>query len=104
MRIGILAAVCLVIWTACSTYEKKDLYGVWKGSTWNFTFNEDGSCTCGQNAAEFPCTYRTPGNSLEINATAFQLTNITVKSIKGDTLKIEMRELGTAKEHVLIRQ
>lgn len=89
---------------ACNNYEKKDMYGSWKNSSWEFTFNEDGSCTYGNHGATFPCTYHTTGNALEINGEgSFQLSNISIKSIKNDTFEMEMRMLGSPKIERLAR-
>ena len=113
MKNTLLSLVTILLLFSCgaSTYEKNDLYGHWKAPTWEFIFNEDGSCKVGK-AGEFPegkWTYRTFGNTLEIsqNGKVF-LSGLTIKGIQNDELTLEFRHLvnksNQMNEHVILKR
>ena len=90
---GMLFLLLLTL-SACANYDKKELIGNWEGPHWKFNFQEDGLLDLSKDGNQLPglVKYRTFGNALEItkDGTVF-LSNLTIKSIKQDTLQLEFR-------------
>lgn len=89
-------ALPLLFIISCSTFEKDQLYGHWKNETWEFTFRENGTCKLVNNGVVQgeQLKYSTFGNTLEISRSGkVILSNLTIKGIENDQLKLEFRNL-----------
>lgn len=83
----------------------KDLYGSWNADKISFTFNEDKSMSWKLGAMEGEGRFRPFGNTLEVinKENKVVIPRISIKSLKGDTLMIDMPSMGTSREIVLVR-
>jgi hypothetical protein len=91
---------------SCSkNFEMKDLYGSWNADKVIFTFNEDKSMSWKLGAMEGEGSFRPFGNTLEVinKENKVVIPRISIRSLKGDTLKIDMPSMGTTREIVLVR-
>lgn len=113
MRLFILIAGLALFLGSCTTnYEVTDLYGKWMGESMGLTLNEDRSCEMFINGVKDSREIQwrdAMGNTLEFTSNGkVILSNVTVKSVKNDTLTIEMRPLLTKRDiatviHVMTR-
>jgi len=96
MRNLLLYFLLLSATLSCSTLDKSALFGHWKNDNWEFVFNEDGSCKVGKDSRflEGNWSYSVLGNTLEIakDGKVF-LSNLTVKELSEDTLRLEFRNI-----------
>lgn len=82
--------------SACSNYETKDLYGTWNSPEVGFVFNEDKTMDVRIGAMTDKGRYRPFGNTLElVNSENKVLTRVTIKSLKNDSLVIDMPNIGS---------
>lgn len=99
MRTLLLLIITTLTLTSCgSNYKIEELYGKWQGPSLGFTFNEDGSCEIIMGGEKWPgeTAFRAVsiGNTLEFTANGkVILSNVTIKSLVGDVLTIEMRPM-----------
>ena len=100
MRILTVLTLVTFLFTGCfeANYKIEELYGKWHSEKLGFTFNEDGSCEVLMNGNKWPgeTTFRAVsiGNTLEFTAGGkVFLSNVTIKSIEGNVLTIEMRDM-----------
>lgn len=69
----------------------EELYGTWTSNDIEFTFNEDKTMNCRLGALNEKGRYRPFGNTLEIiNTEEKVLTRVTIKSLKNDSLIIDL--------------
>lgn len=102
MRYLLLFFISIMSFVSCtSNFNKEELYGSWANADWAFTFNKDKTCKVASNGVEFPGdkTFKTFGNTLEfIREGKIFLSNITIKSLEGNTLTLEMRSMFTGSD------
>lgn len=98
-------AISILLFSCGNNYEMKDLYGSWNAEKVNFTFNEDKSMSWKLGALEGEGRFRPFGNTLEVinKENKVVIPRISIRSLKGDTLKIDMPSMGTSREIVLVR-
>ncbi len=100
MRIIFLLAATAIFCFSCfePNYKIEELYGKWESEKLGFTFNEDGSCEVIMNGNKWPGETKfravSIGNTLEFTSGGkVFLSNVTIKSLTGDILNIEMRDM-----------
>lgn len=101
MKYTFLMLSCFLMITACSNFEKTDLYGHWKNENWDFVFNEDGTCKVGKNGVyqKGDWTYTTFGNTMEISRNKYVfLSNLTIKEVTDTSLTLEFRNIVNNKK------
>jgi hypothetical protein len=98
-------AISILLFSCGNNYEMKDLYGNWNTDKISFTFNEDKSMSWKLGALEGEGRFRPFGNTLEVinKENKVVIPRISIRSLKGDTLKIDMPSMGTSREIVLVR-
>lgn len=111
MRGLLLVAVLAVVFSSCqSNYKIEELYGKWQGEAIGFTFNKDGSCEIFMQGGEkWPGdTQFRPvsiGNTLEFTQGGkVIMSNVTIKSLVGDVLTIEMRPMMNPTQTTVIHE
>jgi hypothetical protein len=94
-----------VVLSACSNFEKKDLYGHWKAQDLDFVFNADNTFEMQIGELQEKGTFRTFGNNAElINQKGYVAFTMMIKSLKNNELTINMIHLGADHIYVLKRQ
>lgn len=100
----LLILCCSALLSACfeANYKIEDLYGKWYSEALGFSFNEDGTCDVIIDGNKYPgkTEFRAVsiGNTLEFTKDGkVFLSNVTIKSLEGDVLEIEMRDMFSTK-------
>ncbi len=100
----LLILSCSLLFTACfeANYKIEDLYGKWSSEALAFSFNEDGTCEVIIDGNKYPGATKfravSIGNTLEFTAGGkVFLSNVTIKSLEGDVLEVEMRDMFSTK-------
>jgi hypothetical protein len=94
-----------VIFSSCSNFEMKDLYGSWTSENFDFTFNEDKTINYRMGQIADKGTYRPLGNAIEVvSSQNLVVTRITVKSLENDTLTIDLPLNGASRVFKLTRK
>jgi hypothetical protein len=100
----LLSTLLLLLLTACSTYESKDLYGTWHCEEFDFTFGEDKSMSLRRGDIKESGRYKPFGNAIElIGENELVITRVTINYIKGDSMKIDMPVGGSSRHFVLTK-
>lgn len=87
----LLLSISLLLFSACSNFKLEELYGSWTSKDIDFTFNEDKTMKVRLGSMNDTGRYRPFGNTLEIIGSDDKvITRVTVKSLKNDSLTIDL--------------
>lgn len=106
MRILVCVVTVALFFMSCgaTNYKVEELYGKWVSETMSFNFMEDGSCDMYIKTEQWPGEVKwraAMGNTLEITADGkVIMANLTIKSLKGDELTIETRQMVGARRDI----
>ena len=83
----VLLLVSVLCLTGCGT--KKGIVGKWALGSFEYTFNEDGTCAYNAAGTKMKCTYKIKGNKISILYKGSTVPFKTTYSIKGNELNIK---------------
>jgi hypothetical protein len=96
MRLFLLLALSVVLFSSCANYEKKDLYGTWSSPEMTFVFNADETFKMDLGLNKVEGKFHTFGNNIElINPEGKVVFTVLLKSLKDNELTINIPSMGT---------